>query len=148
MRRSCVLVAPKTARSGAPSIRSTTDAASSPRAAAWPDSDLRASLPVSHGTAVAARSSAARRISPEAGSSHQTRPTVVAPTTTAMANGGITRRTRSCRESTSWTNRARRSPLRNAGSPAGASASRRWYTRVRRSARTRKAASWPTRRSP
>jgi len=69
------------------------------------------------------------------------------PTTSATTHGGITRSITSCSASTSETSLASRSPLRNAGSPAGASRSSRFHTDTRRSARTRNAASWPTSRS-
>ena len=61
-----------------------------------------------------------------AGSIHHRRATVSVPTITAMPKGGMTRMTRSCNESTSWTMRASRSPRRKAGRPEGASRSSRW----------------------
>ena len=75
---------------------------SAPRAPppGWPRARA-ASRPVSHGTSVAATSSATSRIRPAAGSIHHTSATVAAPTTRAMANGGTTRSSRSCSESTS-----------------------------------------------
>ena len=72
-----------------------------------------------------ASSSATSRIRPAAGSIHHTSPTVAAPTSSAIANGGTTRSSRSCRESTSPISRASRSPLPNAGRPSGASRSSR-----------------------
>ncbi len=66
------------------------------------------------------RQGGASRIRPAAGRIHHTSETITAPTISAMANGGITRSRTSCSESTSCTRRARRSPLRKAGRPAGA----------------------------
>ena len=102
-------------------MRSTTDTARLPRQSANRRSRRRASVPVSQGTTVADRISAMARISPAAGSIHHMTATVAVPPTSAMAKGGTTRTMRSWSESTSWTIRASRSPLRNSASPDGAS---------------------------
>ncbi len=62
--------------SGAPSTRSTTSAASAPRAVAWRASSRRASRPVSHGTAVAETTSATSSTRPAWGRNHHSAATV------------------------------------------------------------------------
>ena len=69
-------VAPKATNSAAPSVRSTIDAARSPRTWAKRDSLRRDSVPVSQGTTVPARSRATARTIPAAGSIHHRRTTV------------------------------------------------------------------------
>ena len=118
-RRSWRSAEPYAISSGAPRRRSMTAADSSPRTEACLASARRASIPVSHGTAVPARSSATSRITLAAGRIAHSSATVAVATMIATRNGAITRTVRSCSDSTSSTNRAIRSPLRNAGSPAG-----------------------------
>ena len=121
-----------------------------PRAAVR-TSRRRASHPVSHGTSTAATNRLTARMRPAAGSRCQIRTIVSDPASSADPNAGTTRTMRSCSASTSRTILVNRSPRRNAGrpGPAPAAPASRWrYTRTRRSASRRKAAPWPTSRSP
>ena len=143
--------APLTTSSSAPSIRSTT---------------LRGQLrarrclarlaaggercPVSHGTSVAASDQRARsRISPAAGSITHTSATVAAPTPSAIANGGsdaqqqVLQRVDVVHEAREQIAAAKR---RQTERREALQARRRGSTLI--SASTRKAASWPTSRSP
>ena len=117
--------APQTTSSGAPSIRSTTATARSPRAVAWLASARAARNPVSHGTTVAATSSVeeqdeARRREdpPDEADGHR-------PDEHGDPERGQHPQHQILSESTSLTRRASRSPLRNAGRPSGARRSRR-----------------------
>ena len=98
-------------------------------------------MPAAHGATTAATTRLTASTRAADGSSSATKQTVPAPATAAVVYGSTTRSQRSAMPSTSATSRLTRSPERNAGSPAGASRSRRRYAVTRIVASTRSAAS-------